>query len=130
MTVSVLSCPESYDGPDWAARCTRPIDGNRVAITGYPAQGPGSPNGLEIYDGVAVFQDVAPGRYAPLTDIPGHNTVQRSTCVIGAGPIDDALIADSSSIDESSGNGNGQFDLASGEGATCVVYITPVSFRT
>lgn len=129
VTVNVLSCPESYDGPDWAAQCTNPIDGNRVAITGYPSQGPGSPNGMEIYQGTAIFQDVAPGTYAPLTDIPGHNSVQRSTCIIGAGPIDDALIADSSSIDRSSGTGNGQFDLAAGEGATCVVYITPVSFR-
>jgi hypothetical protein len=129
VTVNVLSCPESYRGPDWAAQCTDPVDGNRVAITGYPSRGPGSPNGMEIYEGTAIFQDVAPGTYAPKTDIPGHNSVQRSTCIIGAGPIDDALIADSSSINRSSGTGNGQFDLAAGEGATCVVYITWVSFR-
>lgn len=123
VTVDVLLCPESYDGPNWSAECTVPVDGNQVAITGYPSQAEGAPNGLEIFEGSATFENVAPGTYAPLTDIPGHSTVQRSACVIGAGPVDDALIL----IDESSTDG--QVTLAEGEGAICVVYITPLSFR-
>lgn len=121
VTVSVLICPEGHDGADWAAECRAPIDSNRVAITGYPSYAAGAPRGLEIYEGMAVFQDVPPGTYAPATDIPGHATEQRSACVVGAGPIDDALIDDESS--------NHSVTIAEGEGATCVVYITPLSFR-
>ncbi len=121
VTVDVLGCPESYDGPDWSAECTGRIDSNRVAITGYPSQAEGAPNGLEIFQGSVTFEDVEPGTYAPSTDIPGHATVQRSACVIGAGPIDDARIGDPST--------NGGVTLADGEGATCVIYITPISLR-
>ncbi len=123
VTVNVLSCPESYRGPDWAATCTAPIDSNnRVAIDGYPLHSENDPlPGQELYEGMAVFEDVSPGTYGPSTDIPGHATEQRSACVIGAGPVDDALIDDTST--------NGGVTLADGEGAICVVYITPLSFR-
>ncbi len=121
VTVRVFNCPESYDGPDWAVECRMPIDTYRVAITGYPSYDAEGPRGLEIYEGVAVFQDVPPGTYGPATDIPGHRTNQFSACVTGAGPIDDRLIDDESS--------NGTVTIAEEEGATCVVYIIPLSFR-
>ena len=121
VTVNVLGCPESYDGPDWSTECTVPIDGPRVAITGYPSSGVDGPRGLEIYEGVAVFQDVSPGTYGPATDVRARQTNQPSACVIGSGPVDDALIQDASS--------NGTVTIAEGEGATCVVYIVPLSFR-
>ncbi len=119
VTVFVLSCPEGYRGPDWAVRCTREVDSNHVGASGSPIDP--ETDSLEIYEGVATFRDVEPGRIRPGTDIPGHATEQRSACVIGPGPVDDALIDDSSS--------NGTITLAEGEGATCVIYLTPISLR-
>ena len=119
VTISVLSCPESYRGPDWTAQCTRAVNGNHVGVSGSPIDS--DTYGLEIYEGVATFRNVEPGRIAPGTDIPGHATEQRSACMIGAGPVDDALIDDTSS--------NGTITLAEGQGATCVIYLTPLSLR-
>ena len=129
VTVSVLSCPESYRGPDWTEQCTSPVDGNRVAISGYPGSR-GGPNGQEIFEGTAVFQNVSPGTYTPRTDIPGHATNQWSACVVGAGPVDEGLINPAGVEDPSSlPQSDPGITLADGQGATCVIYIVPLSFR-
>lgn len=119
VTVYVLSCPESYRGPDWTAECTDPVDSNSVGISGSPTQ-PGT-YALDIVDGVATFRNVEPGPVGAGTDIPGHSTEQRGACVVGAGPIDDALIDDDPSDDG--------VTIGEGEGATCVIYITGISLR-
>ncbi len=125
VTLSVFFCPESYRGPDWSTACTDPIDSNYAFLIdpadpensdfGDPAAG------VEIFEGTAIFEDVPADERSVATGIPGHSTEQRSACVIGAGPIDDGLIDDNST--------NRRVTLAEGEGATCVVYITPISLR-
>ncbi|HEV2526978.1 MAG TPA: hypothetical protein VGT61_00790 [Thermomicrobiales bacterium] len=122
VTLSVMGCPLSFEGPDWTASCNSPIDfgyafmfdpANPEGFTGDPA------DGVELFEGVAVFQDVPPGEFRVTTGIPGHGAEFHAGCVMGAGPVPDDQIAM---------DGN-MVSLNEGEGASCVIYVTPLDLR-
>ena len=123
VTLSVFSCEEGYDGPDWSTACTSPIDSN-YAFLFNPADPESSGAGdraawVELYEGTAIFEDVPTDDRRVTTGIPGHGADFAAGCVTGAGPVpDDAISVDGNLV-----------NLAEGEGATCVIYVTPISFR-
>lgn len=120
VTLSVLFCAEGYDGPDWSVACTSPSDGMDAYLLGGDLDEPSETAGHEIFEGVAVFRDVPAGGYAVTTSIPGHGTIQRGACVPGSGPVPDDIVGNDRDT---------SITVHDDEGATCVIYVTPISFR-
>ncbi len=121
ITLTVMSCPEGFDGPVWSEACTRPIDSNlayipeadRTESTLYDLE-----DTVEIYEGTAIFRNVPAGEVMVSVDIPGHGAEFAGGCVQGAGPVSDDVIGDGTTV-----------ELEEDAGATCAIYVTPVVFR-